>query len=368
MHYYPFGMGMPGRTFTGPSSSSGGYRYGFNGKENDQESKFQDYGMRNYNPRLGRFLTVDPLTSKYPWLSVYQFASNCPISGIDLDGLELYFSTTGELLGKFGDNLSIRIVHDNAVKTQVKADAKAGLNSTTREYASYRMGNNQLKEILTQHEATATSAVPIGYASVVDAEDKIMNGTSLQAQTVQTPDGYVTTTPEVLPTFTEPTTDAGRDATTIIHSHPISAYLLDTKTGKFSVMSDGEKLGNYSTTGGTITHSIINVENKYMADIDPGSPSAADNNNRNVNGKNYNLVLVGLLEPNKLKESDPLRSNSPKQISLGKSGAKFYKNNFGNLLFTMNIDALKRMQATVDKETEKQKKEEAKKREKAPGS
>ncbi|WP_298708782.1 RHS repeat-associated core domain-containing protein [uncultured Chitinophaga sp.] len=86
--YYPFGMGMPGRSF-----SSGGYRYGFNGKENDNEvgkgeGGQQDYGMRIYDPRLGRFLSVDPITKEYPELTPYQFASNTPIQAIDLDGGE----------------------------------------------------------------------------------------------------------------------------------------------------------------------------------------------------------------------------------------------------------------------------------------
>lgn len=37
---------------------------------------------------LTRFLSVDPLTKKYPELTPYQFASNTPIQAIDLDGLE----------------------------------------------------------------------------------------------------------------------------------------------------------------------------------------------------------------------------------------------------------------------------------------
>ncbi len=85
--YYPFGMMMPGRKY-----SSDGYRYGFNGKENDNDVKGagnqQDYGMRVYDPRLGKFLSEDPLTQKYPELTPYQFASNNPIKMIDLDGLE----------------------------------------------------------------------------------------------------------------------------------------------------------------------------------------------------------------------------------------------------------------------------------------
>lgn len=86
--YAPFGMQMVGRKW----SAAGGYRYGFNGKENDNEVKGegnqQDYGFRIYDPRVGRFLSVDPLSKKYPWYTPYQFAGNTPIQAIDLDGAE----------------------------------------------------------------------------------------------------------------------------------------------------------------------------------------------------------------------------------------------------------------------------------------
>ncbi len=87
--YYPFGMLQPVRQFMAGSAN---YRYGFNGKENDNEVKGvgnqQDYGMRIYDPRVGRFLSVDPITAKYPELTPYQFASNTPIRAVDIDGLE----------------------------------------------------------------------------------------------------------------------------------------------------------------------------------------------------------------------------------------------------------------------------------------
>jgi hypothetical protein len=44
--------------------------------------------MRIYDPRLGRFLSVDPLASEFPWYTPYQFAGNKPIMAVDLDGLE----------------------------------------------------------------------------------------------------------------------------------------------------------------------------------------------------------------------------------------------------------------------------------------
>ena len=69
------------------------YRYGFNGKEWDDEGEWgdlthYDYGFRIYNPGIGRFLSVDLLSVQYPELTPYQFASNMPIAAIDLDGLE----------------------------------------------------------------------------------------------------------------------------------------------------------------------------------------------------------------------------------------------------------------------------------------
>jgi RHS repeat-associated protein len=87
--YYAFGSVMPGREYALNNSP---YRYGFNGKENDNEVKGtgnqQDYGMRIYDPRVGKFLSVDPLSKEYPELTPYQFAGNTPIQAIDLDGTE----------------------------------------------------------------------------------------------------------------------------------------------------------------------------------------------------------------------------------------------------------------------------------------
>jgi RHS repeat-associated protein len=83
-------MLQPGRQYTNGS----GYRYGFNGKENDNDVKGegnqQDYGMRIYDPRLGRFLSVDPLSNSFPFYSPFEYAGNTPIQAIDLDGLEDY--------------------------------------------------------------------------------------------------------------------------------------------------------------------------------------------------------------------------------------------------------------------------------------
>jgi RHS repeat-associated protein len=114
--------------------SSTAYRYGFNGKENDNEimgeGNFQDYGMRMYNPRIGRFFNPDPIIvkdHKYPELSTYQFASNTPIQAVDLDGLEgtIYINLVKEPTGfnkvAYAAELRQRLIDNGAhPKTEVK--------------------------------------------------------------------------------------------------------------------------------------------------------------------------------------------------------------------------------------------------------
>jgi RHS repeat-associated protein len=76
---------MPGRSY-----SSTAYKYGFNGKENDDEVKgvgnSLDFGARVYDSRLGRWLSLDPLQAKYPFASPYNFCLNTPIRAFDPDG------------------------------------------------------------------------------------------------------------------------------------------------------------------------------------------------------------------------------------------------------------------------------------------
>lgn len=63
----------------------------YNGKELLDENAdlgWLDYGFRNYDPQIGRFPQLDPLSWEYPYYTPYQFAGNDPIANVDLDGLE----------------------------------------------------------------------------------------------------------------------------------------------------------------------------------------------------------------------------------------------------------------------------------------
>jgi RHS repeat-associated protein len=86
--YSPFGAVLEGRSW----SAESGYRYGFQAQEEDAElwEGAVNYKYRVEDPRLGRFFSVDPLYSKYPWNSCYAFSENRLLDGIELEGLEHY--------------------------------------------------------------------------------------------------------------------------------------------------------------------------------------------------------------------------------------------------------------------------------------
>jgi RHS repeat-associated protein len=60
-NYYPFGMQHTGAA--GSYNLISDYRYGYNGKEKDNEIKGEanslDYGARIYDPRVGRWMCTD---------------------------------------------------------------------------------------------------------------------------------------------------------------------------------------------------------------------------------------------------------------------------------------------------------------------
>ncbi|ATL48222.1 hypothetical protein COR50_14200 [Chitinophaga caeni] len=171
--YYPFGMQMPGRVFNG-----GGYRYGFNGKENDNEVKGegsqQDYGMRVYDPRLGRFLSVDPITKQYPELTPCQFATNMPIWAVDLDGLEAFKVTQrsfapwrrfGDAFGTFkksfkGDDRGFSLFESGSRWDVMKATARL------HSMAKFTLGTDGVSE--EGHFASITT----GYKNFVGRQEK----------------------------------------------------------------------------------------------------------------------------------------------------------------------------------------------------
>ena len=69
---------------------AGTYKYKYQGQERQDELglNWDSFKWRNYDYAIGRFMSVDPLSEKYSYQSVYNFSENRVIDGRELEGLE----------------------------------------------------------------------------------------------------------------------------------------------------------------------------------------------------------------------------------------------------------------------------------------
>jgi RHS repeat-associated protein len=131
-------MIVPNRT-----AVSTAYRYGFNGKEKDDELKgggnSLDFGARIYDSRIGRWFAKDPVLQ--PYESPYNYAANNPIFYIDNDGEDnivylVLLPSAKEKLGKKGmvslQKETQKRLKDLGLKTEVKIFEDGGSNFDSR--------------------------------------------------------------------------------------------------------------------------------------------------------------------------------------------------------------------------------------------
>ncbi len=86
-NYYPFGLQHKGYNSTVFGRR---HEYGYNGKEEQNELGLEwlDFHARNYDASLGRWMNLDPLAEKFPYVSSYTSFNNNPIFYVDPDGRE----------------------------------------------------------------------------------------------------------------------------------------------------------------------------------------------------------------------------------------------------------------------------------------
>ena len=167
--YEPGGSLLPDRNY-----SSDSYRWGFNGKPKDDEihgatGTSYDFGARLYDPRVGRWLSLDPKAAKFPFASPYSFALDNPIYFVNPDG---------QVIKPFGNALGLmdfrRYVKDQIGRTSVGdylqhalAERKIGTGQSTGiEYRGFGLSpdasqdefNKIVKKAVKSGEITAKQA------------------------------------------------------------------------------------------------------------------------------------------------------------------------------------------------------------------
>jgi len=102
-HYYPFGLEHQNySTITGNTE----YKYTFGGKEFQPEKDLNmyDFGARNYDPALGRWMNVDPLAEQFQGWTPYNYTLQNPVNltdptGMAPEGISPIYGLNGKFLG-----------------------------------------------------------------------------------------------------------------------------------------------------------------------------------------------------------------------------------------------------------------------------
>ena len=91
--------------------------YTFSGKEKDAETGYGYFGARYYDSGLSIWLSVDPMSDKYPSMSPYNYCANNPVILVDPDGRKII--PTSQLLANPSMNAILTTTQQNSVFNKV---------------------------------------------------------------------------------------------------------------------------------------------------------------------------------------------------------------------------------------------------------
>ncbi len=102
-------------------------RYTFSAKEKDIETGYSYFGARYYTSDLSIWLSVDPMSDKYPSLTPYNYCANNPIKLVDPNGKEVFVTgrASEEFTAQLQATTSNLIISRNEKSGKLSVEGKA---------------------------------------------------------------------------------------------------------------------------------------------------------------------------------------------------------------------------------------------------
>jgi len=186
-NYYPFGLKHKGYNELPDYSVTNKYRYAFGGKELNSELGLElyDFGARNYDAAIGRWLNVDPLAENSRRWTPYNYAYNNPIVFVDPDGMQSFgiftelFNVDGKKIGEdaAGKDGNVSIITDKNKAKEIERNYKKGGIATEADANS---GVLTTLNVMTEIDYSLEEAKKITNGdevkSVVDSNGKVHRG------------------------------------------------------------------------------------------------------------------------------------------------------------------------------------------------